>query len=99
MKIDLDCLSCILKMASRNARLITKDIELQRKIMIKVIKSLESINWDSIPIEFAFIVNKVITEVTGNPDPFRELRKKSNDMVLKIYPELKRIIESSVDKL
>ena len=99
MKIDLDCLSCILKMASRNARLITKDIELQRKIMIEVIKSLESINWDSIPIEFAFIVNKVITEVTGNPDPFRELRKKSNDMVLKIYPELKRIIESSADKL
>ena len=99
MKIDLDCLSCTLKMASRNARLITKDIELQRKIMIEVIKALESINWDSIPVEFAFIVNNVITKVTGNPDPFKEFRKKSNDMVLKIYPKLKKMIENSADRL
>ena len=99
LKIDLDCLSCTLKMASRNARLVTEDIKLQRKIMIEVIKSLESISWDFIPIELAFIVNRVISEVTGNPDPFKELRKRSNDMVLKIYPELKKIVENSSDKL
>ena len=99
LKIDLDCLSCTLKMTSRNARLITKDIKLQRKIMTEVIKSLESVSWDSIPIELAFIVNRVISEVTGNSDPFKELRRRSNDMVLKIYPELERIVENSSDKL
>ena len=99
LKIDLDCLSCTLKMASRNARLVTKDIKLQRRIMVEIVKSLESVSWDSIPIELAFIVNRVISEVTGNPDPFKELRKRSNDMVLKIYPELKRIVENSSDEL
>ena len=99
LKIDLDCLSCALKMASRNARLITENVELQKRIMIEVIKSLESINWDSIPIELAFIVNNVIAKVTGNPDPFKEFRKKSNDMVLKIYSELREMIKKSIDGL
>ena len=99
MKLGLDCLPCILRMALRSARLVTKDVELQKKIMIEVIKSFESISWDLMPIELAFIVNRVITEMTGNPDPFKELRKRSNDAVLKIYPELKRMIEDSSDKL
>ena len=99
MKIEIDCLPCTLRMALRNARLITDDIGLQRKIMIEVIKSLQSINWNLIPIELAFVVNRVIIEATGNPDPFKELRRRSNDMALKIYPELKKVVENSADKL
>jgi hypothetical protein len=41
----------------------------------------------------------MIKEQTGNPDPYKELKQKSNEIALKIYPELKKMVQNSENRL
>ena len=41
----------------------------------------------------------MVRNVTGNPDPFRELKRQSTQQALDLYPSLKKIMDESSDSL
>lgn len=87
MKLYLDCIPCFLK----QALFVTKDQEEQMRanILRKVMMYLCSTNWD---ISHDEIVNKVynlIRKETKIIDPYKDIKKESNKMVLELYPKLK----------
>jgi len=40
----------------------------------------------------------LLKEISNNPDPYKEVKKQSNDLVLGMYPELKTIVFNSVNQ-
>jgi uncharacterized protein with ATP-grasp and redox domains len=46
---------------------------------------------------FSRDLHKILKKYTGNPDPYKEEKKKSNDQALSMFPELERIISQSDD--
>lgn len=60
---------------------------------------LLEVEWGSSPMEIGVEVYRIVTEVTGVRDPYREIKMGSNDLALKKYPYLKRIVERSNDPL
>jgi uncharacterized protein with ATP-grasp and redox domains len=99
MKTELDCLPCLLKQALYTSRLCTDDRKIQKRVLDKVGRLLNSIDLDKTPPQNSIPVYEAIAEITGCPDPFLELKKDSNEMAGKMQDTIRRTIQSSDDPL
>lgn len=99
MKINLDCVLCFQRQALQAARFVTNDEKLTAQILRTVMKELLDIDWHKTPPEMAHRIHKIVRNLTNKKDPYKKIKKKSNDLVLKLYPEIKRKIEASNDPL
>jgi hypothetical protein len=99
MKLNLDCIPCFQRQALQAARFISNDIEIHQKVLREVTKKLLESNWDSTPPELAHKVHRIVKSLTNEKDPYREVKKESNDLVLKMYPALKEKVEESKDSI
>jgi uncharacterized protein with ATP-grasp and redox domains len=64
-----------------------------------VMKKLLELRWDVKPIEMAQEVHKVVRKITQVNDPYKDVKKASNDLVLDRYATLKRMVDESEDPL
>jgi uncharacterized protein with ATP-grasp and redox domains len=80
-------------------RFISDDERLHEQVLREVMKTLSELKWDSTPPEIAHEVHKIVRGLIEEKDPYRKVKKESNDLVLKMYSELKRKVEDSKDPL
>lgn len=99
MKVGLDCLPCIMRQALRAARAATTDEALQRQVLYEVARLIPQFPLDVSPPELAQQVYRLITRLTGNSDPYREEKRRANEVALKLYPRLKEVVRASDDRL
>jgi len=66
-----------------------------REVMIY----LSNEQWTKILPEIGTRVHRIVKKVTGNVDPYNQLKEKYNHMALELYPKLKFIAENSEDPL
>ncbi|RZN70296.1 MAG: DUF89 family protein [Candidatus Methanolliviera hydrocarbonicum] len=95
MKLYLDCIPCFQRQALEAARMVTDDEEKQEEILRRAIKELLDLNWDRRPTEIAHKIHGMVKEMSGDKDPYREVKKKYNDLALALYPALKEQIKRS----
>ena len=99
MKLNLDCIPCFQRQALQAVRFISDDEELHQKVLREVAKKLLESNWDATPPELAHEVHRIVKRLTKENDPYKEVKKESNDSVLKMYPALKKQVGDSSDPL
>ncbi len=99
MKINLDCYPCITRHVLDVSRLITGDKELQLKIMKSSLQILQELPAHLSPPEIACRIHREIRKMTGNRDPYKEVKKKYNNLALSMYDNLKNILKNSNDTL
>jgi len=99
MKLNLDCIPCFQRQALQAVRFISDDEKLHERVLREVAKKLLESNWDSTPPELAHQIHSIVKRITNENDPYKEVKKESNDLVLKIYPELKEKVKKSRDPL
>lgn len=101
MKLRLDCVVCIAKQALKAARLATNDPKVQEEVLRRVMRRLTEMEWVGTPPQLvrASRVAELIEELTGVSDPYRELKKASNDEALAMVGEVRALIASHNDPL
>ena len=99
MRTYLDCIPCFFKQALMSARLAGADESTQKKILDMVAAAVPSFPLSNPPPAMGRIVYRLVREVTGSYDPFKEIKDKYNRMALDIYPELKERVAQSPDRL
>lgn len=99
MKTYLDCIPCFFEQALRAGRIATDDEQLLKRILDELGVMLSHISLESTPPETGRLVYRMVREITGDPDPFRELKRESTQQALALYPSLKRTIDESNDNL
>jgi uncharacterized protein with ATP-grasp and redox domains len=99
MKVNLDCIPCFQRQALQAVRFISDDEELQERVIREVAKKLLESKWDVTPPELAHQVHSIVKRITNENDPYKEVKRESNDLVLKMYPELKEKVKKSRDPL
>jgi uncharacterized protein with ATP-grasp and redox domains len=99
MKLNLDCIPCFQRQALQAVRFINDDEKLQEKVLKEVVKGLLASDWESTPPELAHKVHSIVKRVTNESDPYRDVKRESNDLFLRMYPELKETVENSKDPL
>ncbi|MBE9482282.1 MAG: DUF89 family protein [Chloroflexi bacterium] len=99
LRIYLDCLPCLLRQALAAARAATEDENIHRKVIDSVAVMIPQFPSGLRPPEIAQRGYKVIYQITGNSDPFHQVKIEANREVLALYPRLKEVVADSSDPL
>ena len=99
MKTYLDCFPCFLNQALRAARIATTDERKIKKVVDEVGMMLQNISLESTPPESGRLIYQKVHEITGNSDPYREIKSQSTKKALSLYPYLKSLVENSENRL
>ncbi|MFH2011653.1 MAG: ARMT1-like domain-containing protein [Pseudomonadota bacterium] len=99
METYLDCFPCFLRQALEASRMATENIGIQRKVLDSVMERLSNLSLDITPPEIAIEVHGLVKEITGNPDPYKDIKKIHNQIMLNLYPVIKNVVTQSDDRL
>ena len=99
MKTYLDCIPCFFNQALRAGRIATNDEEKIKRILDEIGMMLKDIPLESTPPETGRLIYEKVREITGNHDPYREIKIEITQKALSLYPSLKEKIEQSDDTL
>jgi len=92
MRTSLDCFPCFLRQALDATRMATQDAEIQRKVLNSVLSILSNISIQATPPEIAHLVHLRVKSITGNFDPYKETKKKQNELALRYESNLGSLI-------
>jgi len=99
VKTSLECIPCFFKQAQDAAKLAGADKSTQKKIFKNLANELLKFDLKECPTAMGMLLYKLVRQITGNNDPFRKIKQKSNKLALGLYPRLKEKIENSKDRL
>jgi len=98
MRTYLDCVPCFFRQALFSARIAGLDETSQKKVLEDVSRLAIDLPMDLTPAQVGRSIYKLVLEAVGT-DPFREIKEKSNRLALSLYPELKKKVDDSEDRL
>jgi len=90
MKTEVDCLPCFVRQALQVARVAGCPAEVQMRVVQKIAAIVATVDTHFSPPVHAGEIYREIAEITGCPDPYRELKRISNKEATLILPGLRR---------
>ena len=88
MRVYLDCVPCILRQALQATQLCGADQATQERVLRNSLRALDGMPWDGSPVDMARTIHGIVRGETGIDDPYKSLKKESNDQALEWYPSL-----------
>jgi len=89
MKLMPDCYECLRRLIYQAADLATDDASLRQSAIKEAIKILDDeFSYSQVSIVIATKINKVVREMTHNPDPYRATKEREMTIARELYPEL-----------
>jgi uncharacterized protein with ATP-grasp and redox domains len=85
--------------ALRAGRVATNDEKKIKKLLDEIGMLIGKIPMEHTPPETGAIIYRRVSEITGNADPYREIKEKNISQALSLYPELKKKVAESNDRL
>ena len=89
----------MLRQALEATKMSATDEVMRENSLREVAIYLSNEKWSKILPELGTNVHRIVKRVTGNIDPYDQLKEKYNRMALELYPKLKFIVENSEDPL
>jgi len=77
----------------------TNDEAVHVKVIREVMNHLRSISFNNTPPELSREVHNIVRKVTNSKDPYKKVKNQSNEMIKKLYPHLKKLVEEADDPL
>lgn len=99
MKTYLDCIPCVMRQALNASRAATDDVSLQKEALKKVALSLSKVSFENTPLSLSHKAHRIVRKVTGVNDPYKELKKDCNRVVMEMYSDLKGTVSESEDPI
>ncbi len=99
MKTYLDCYPCFMDQALRAGRMATSDENQLKEILDAVAGLIKDFPPDKTPPQMGESIYRTVKEITGVKDPYRELKKANIKEALSLYPDLKKTLIESEDRL
>ncbi len=99
MKTCLDCISCFFRQALEASRMVSDDEALHKEVLQEVAKEFSNICLDESPPSVSRKIHKIVRDLTGSLDPYKEVKDKYNQMALGLYPQLREKVLNSADPL
>ncbi|PHR28074.1 MAG: hypothetical protein COA36_07310 [Desulfotalea sp.] len=94
MKLNLDCLPCLLRQSLQTVRLSTSSAELQGQVVQASARLIAECDLVMTPPALAGLVYKKIAEITGVTDPYAEKKEESNKIALSLVSSLRQEIRA-----
>jgi hypothetical protein len=99
MKVYLECYPCFYTQALNTSKIITSDEKKIWQILNEVSLSIPKIPMDVTAPEIGREVQRIISRMTGVKDPYKKIKRQYIRQALSLYPGMKKLIDSSDDRL
>jgi len=99
MRTYFDCIPCFIRQALNAARLATDDEQIHEKVVREVLRLAADLDMSRSPPSTGQQIHRLIRELVGKDDPYRKIKKRFNNLALILYPELRKQIVDSNDRL
>ena len=99
MKPHLECVHCFLRQASEAIMMSTDDEVVREETLREVMSYLLYEEWGKAIPELGTNVHRIVKRVTGNEDPYKQLKDECNEMASKFYSRLEPAVKNSDDPL
>ena len=99
MKAGAECYLCLMSQVLRTARVLGLDEGLSQRMAREACAFLAETDFERTPPEISEDLYRLLAELSGNEDPYSEIKKDNIQKALKLYPELKQAVEASADPL
>ena len=97
MKMKLECFSCFIEQAARAARLSTENESARIRAVKRAARLISELDTEKPPPEIATGIFRAVSEETGNPDGFKDVKHSSNRAVADLIGSIREAIRSSDD--
>jgi uncharacterized protein with ATP-grasp and redox domains len=99
MRTSLDCIPCLVRHALESARHASPDIAFQEKVMREVLGAISAGPMKDPPVLMGGYIHRLVRNLTGLDDPYRQAKDQFNLLALRLYPEMKERVRQSADPL
>jgi hypothetical protein len=100
MKIQDECIPCLIKRVIFESTQSTKDEKIRTKTIQNACKALgEYYNPNGCSASIATRVHRVAYDTLGDDDPFKDLKAESNRIALELLPRVEKYVHGSDDPL
>jgi len=99
MQTYIDCYPCVLRQVIEAARMANASPSQARKIVQETLDILKSLPEGATPPAIGSQAHRTVREITGNQDPYAEVKREATEKALSMLPQLHKIIDSSQDHL
>ncbi len=97
MQVYLDCFPCFVRQALDAARFASRNPEVHETVVRAVLRLATKMDVNQPPPFIGQHVHRLIREITGHADPYREQKHRSNALALRLYPELRQEVKQAPD--
>ena len=95
VKISLDCYPCFLRQGLEASRIAGGDEKMQAEVLQAIMTALLNVSQEETPPHIGWLIHRTVREVTGNPDPYKDIKKFHNEQMLNMEAELVSLINGS----
>jgi uncharacterized protein with ATP-grasp and redox domains len=94
LKVEAECASCLLARATAETYQATTNPALRFRAIKEVIKLLNrELRPTTVPADIGTKRDRLIKQLTGNDDPYKRSKKKSNEKAMKLLPYARKLVE------
>ena len=99
MKVEIECLSCIIHRGYLEIAEATKNPDLQFKAASVLLEYMsKEFKPDAIAAILGTVRDRIIKQISGNFDVYAERKRASNQVALKLLPSIKNLIEKGTSR-
>ena len=99
MKTFFDCIPCFIRQALDAVRLVTDDEAVHERVLRGVLRTASAMDLSQSPPVMGQHIHRLIRKLTGEADPYREMKDRFNRLALQMYPKLKARVDCSANPI
>ncbi len=98
MQTEFECVPCFIRQTLATARLATDDPAIHEKALREILKVISRLDFQSAPVITGRSIQRLVQQLTGVHDPYKQLKRQFNRLVLDLYPMLRKRVNSAADR-
>lgn len=99
MKTSFDCIPCFTRQGLDAARMVTDDEAVHEQLLREVLRAVAEMDLRRSPPAMGQCIHRLIRNLTGQSDPYREAKDRLNRLALDMYPGLQARVARSASPL
>jgi damage-control phosphatase, subfamily I len=99
VRTRLDCVPCLVRQAVDAARMASDDPVVHEAVLRRVLRELSVFDLSASAPAMARRIHRTVRELSGEPDPYRAVKERTNELALELMPEVRERVAAAADPL
>jgi hypothetical protein len=99
MKTSIDCIPCFVRQTLQATRFVSVYPSVHEGVLREILRCLAGLDFDRPPPLVGQMIHRKLRELTGNHDPYKDIKERHNRLAVGLLPELREKVKRSSDPL